>query len=165
MSFVSSTAGLVLVDSRVNSGTIILPSAVTVNGRNIIFKDAFQTFATNSLTLSVQGGDTFEDGSITKVVTQNDGYTSLIANNGIWYQISGTNIIEQNVQRLDVSTITINQIPLSDSLGSVGYISTLSLESTISGLGTLGYISSIVPTAGGIFFIIPNFLKKPYINF
>ena len=154
MSFVSNSVGVVLVDSRVNSGIINLPTTSSEEGRNIIFKDEFGKFSQNTLTLSTDVANTFEDGSTTNLINQTRGYANIIGTNNIWYQVGGSESSEQYISSLNISSINLsnyisenNLQSTTRGLGSLGYISTpnmtsLNLESTVKGLGSSEYLSS-----------------------
>jgi hypothetical protein len=145
MSFVSSYSGIVVVDSRNQSGTITLPSALDVPGRTLIIKDEYLSFDKNPVSISTAGTDTFEDGTNVMTLSQTGGYVTLIAASTFWYKIESSKNLDTSVQRLQVSTLN----------GEVGSISSLivssinsniidpQLVSTVEGLGSLGYVSSL----------------------
>jgi len=146
MAFVSSCSGIVIVDSRTNSGTITLPAASTLAGRSIIFKDGYNSFANNSLTLSTTGVDIFENSNNNLIVNTNNGFVQLVAGSNAWYTV-GTSVAGSG----DVTYLQLTSTVVG--LGTLGYISTagggsgdvtkVQLTSTVTGLGTAGYVSSL----------------------
>jgi hypothetical protein len=163
---------LALINTTTNSGTITLPSAITVPGRVISFKDNAGNFNNNSLTLICDGSDTFEDGTTQKVFYESFGSIQVVASGTKWYILSGVKHNAMTISSLVTSTISTYSISFSDGsfqttsadnninssiigLGTLGYISSsqlfstttglvdhIELNSSIRGLGTLGYISS-----------------------
>ena len=91
---------LALINTNANAGTITLPSAASIVGRVINFKDSVAKFGTNALTLQTTDGDTFEDGSTTKIVHESNGIIQIVASGNTWYVLTGT---QQNT--LSVSTL------------------------------------------------------------
>lgn len=129
-----------LVDTRVNAGTILLPKTIDIPYRQISLKDIYGNFQNKSLTLTTQFPDTFEDGTTTKVFTNAFGFTTLYSGvNNVWYTLGGTVLTSQTVSSLTVSTISGN----GGALRNLPAISTLSLQSTVEGLGSIGYISTL----------------------
>jgi hypothetical protein len=163
---------LALINTITNSGTITLPSATTVPGRVISFKDSVGNFNNKSLTLICDGSDTFEDGTVTKVLYESFGSIQVVASGTKWFILSGVKQNAMTISSLITSTISTYSISFSDGsfqtisadksinssiigLGTFGYISTsqlvsttlglvdhLELNSTIAGLGSLGYLST-----------------------
>jgi hypothetical protein len=132
---------LVLINTTTNSGTITLPSAITVPGRVISFKDNAGNFNNNSLTLICDGSDTFEDGTTQKVFYESFGSIQVVASGTKWYILSGVKQNAMTISSLITSTISTYSISFSD--GSLQTISAdKSINSSIIGLGTFGYISS-----------------------
>jgi len=108
MSFVSPTAGVVVVDSRTRPGTITLPVTSQIVNRYLQFKDLYGAFGRSSLTLSTQVGESFEDGTTSKVFTDPFTFVTLYAASTTrWAQLGGTQTIQQTVSSLFVSSITI----------------------------------------------------------
>ena len=132
---------LALINTTTNSGTITLPSAITVPGRVISFKDSAGNFLTKNFTLICDGSDTFEDGTTQKVFNESFGSIQVVASGTKWFILSG---VKQNIMTLSslvVSTISTYSITFSD--GSFQTVSAdKNINSSIVGLGTLGYISS-----------------------
>jgi len=142
---------LVLINTTTNSGTITLPSAITVPGRVISFKDNAGNFNNKSLTLICDGSDTFEDGTTQKVFYESFGSIQVIASGTKWYILSGVKQNAMTISSLITSTISTYSISFSD--GSFQTISAdKSINSSIVGLGTFGYISTsqLVSTTLGL---------------
>jgi hypothetical protein len=142
---------LALINTTTNSGTITLPSAITVPGRVISFKDSAGNFNNKSVTLICGGSDTFEDGTTQKVFYESFGSIQVIASGTKWYILSGVKQNAMTISSLITSTISTYSISFSD--GSFQTISAdKSINSSIVGLGTFGYISTsqLVSTAIGL---------------
>jgi len=128
-----------LVDTRVNAGTIQLPKTIDIPYRQISLKDIYGNFQNKSLTLTTQFPDTFEDGTTTKVLSNAFGFTTLYAGpTNVWYMTGGTTLTSQTVSSLTVSSISGSGALLTN----LPAISSLSLQSTIAGLGIAGYVST-----------------------
>jgi len=102
---------LALINTTTNSGTITLPSATTVPGRVISFKDSVGNFNNKSLTLICDGSDTFEDGTVTKVLYESFGSIQVVASGTKWYILSG---VKQNA--MTISSLITSTIVSYDSL-------------------------------------------------
>jgi hypothetical protein len=140
-----------LVNTTANSGAVTLPSATTVPGRVLTFKDSAGNFLTNNFTLICDGSDTFEDGTTQKVFNESFGSIQVVASGTKWYILSGVRQNSMTISSLVVSTISTYSISFSD--GSFQTVSAdKSINSSIIGLGTLGYISSsqLVSTTAGL---------------
>jgi hypothetical protein len=150
---------LALINTTTNSGTITLPSAITVPGRVISFKDSAGKFLTNNFTLICDGSDTFEDGTTQKVFYESFGSIQVVASGTKWFILSGVRQNSMTISSLITSSILTNSITFSDGsfqtvsadksinssiigLGTFGYLSTNTVPSTIVGLGTFGYLST-----------------------
>jgi hypothetical protein len=108
MSLVSTTTGVAVIDARTRSGTITLPLTSQIVNRYLQFKDLYGAFGRSSLTLSTQVGESFEDGTTSKVFTDPFTFISLYAASTTrWAQLGGTQTIQQTVSSLNVSSITI----------------------------------------------------------
>jgi len=156
-----------LVDTRVNAGTITLPKTIDIPYRQISLKDIYGNFQNKTLTLNTQFPDTFEDATTTKVLSNAFGFTTLYAGlNNVWYTVGGTVLTSQTVSSLTVSTITGN----GGNLFNLPAISSLSLQSTVAGLGQT-YVStaSLVSTTLGLqmsgFVSSPNLLNHVSTSF
>jgi hypothetical protein len=114
MAFVSSSSGIVIVDSRNNSGSIRLPAASTLVGRSLIFKDGFNSFDRYPLGLSTTGIDSFDNLSSVLTVAEKNGFVSLVAGSNKWHTVGGTHLVNQNVDNMTASSI--NGISISNNL-------------------------------------------------
>ena len=106
-----------------NSGTITLPLASSIPGRVITFKDVLGTFGTNNITLNTTGSDTFEDGSVSKVLKESYGYIQLVASSGKWFILNGTQV--NTIQVGSMTSINISSINISTasiSLSSLSFV-------------------------------------------
>ncbi len=96
----------------------------------------------STITLSTMNTDSFEDGSTRKILTNNFGHITLLAGEDRkWYQLSGTQPLQQTISSLAVSSIQGDGNYLTD----IPRASTLA--STVAGLGTALYISSSALTS------------------
>ena len=146
--FFSTFTEIGLVDTRLNSGTIVLPKTTEIPYRVITLKDIYGKFATNTLTLTTQAGETFEDGTTSKIIKNDGAFISLYAGTamGKWFTMGGTQILSQTISSLTVSTITGD----GGYLQNLNAVSSPTLFSTIQGLGTLGYLSSALTNLSSI---------------
>jgi hypothetical protein len=129
MAFVSSSSGIVIVDSRSNSGSIRLPAASTLVGRSLIFKDGFNSFGSHPLGISTTGVDIFDNLSSVLTVGETNGFLSLVAGSNKWHTVGGT-YNAPPPQNLNISSITFPGLPntnfnTSYSYGYIEYGSTL----------------------------------------
>ena len=132
---------LALINTTTNSGTVTLPSATTVPGRVISFKDSAGNFLTKNFTLICDGSDTFEDGTTQKVFNESFGSIQVVASGTKWFILSGVRQNTMTISSLITSSIITNSITFND--GSFQTVSAdKNINSSIVGLGTLGYISS-----------------------
>ena len=136
-----------MIDARTKAGAITLPTTTSIPYRILTLKDVYGATGTNSVLLSTQTGDTFEDGTTTRAINAAWGMTTLYAGKpGTWYTIGGSVLTTANISSLTVSSI----------FGLQGFVSTPYLQSqlatTVAGLGTAGYLSSvnIVTLPGGL---------------
>ena len=122
-----------------NPGTITLPLASSIPGRVITFKDVLGTFGTNTLTLNTTGGDTFEDGATTKVLSESYGYIQLVGSGSKWFILNGN-----QVNTIQVSSITsFNISSLNISTASIG-LSSLSFIDNRASTNSLNVVSTFL---------------------
>ncbi len=114
--FVSSTAQVVVIDSRTRSGTITLPPVNSIPYRVLSFKDQYGTFSNSTLTLSTQTGETFDDGTTTKTFSDAFTYITLYATPSKWMVINGTQTSQQTI-----SSLTVNQLTFGTGAGWVQF--------------------------------------------
>jgi len=132
---------LALINTTNNSGSITLPSASSIPGRVITFKDNVGIFTKNNFTLVCSGSDTFEDGTTSKVFNESFGFIQLVASGTKWYILCGVKQNTMTLSSLNVSSISTYTIQFRD--GSIQTISAdKNINSSIIGLGNIGYISS-----------------------
>lgn len=107
MAFVSTFTEFAMMDTRTTSGALVLPLTTDIPGRIINIKDTYGAFTQSSLTIYTQGGETFEDGTNTKIL--NCAYDQLQVYTGSttrWYITGGT---EQNITTANISIISTLQ--------------------------------------------------------
>ena len=147
---VSTTTEVILVDSRIRSGTVTLPLSSQIPYRILTVKDAYGNANVSSITIQTQGSDTFENGAtsltlalpyeqITVYAGLSDKWIVQSGSRSFGFTASTISTTYANIGSLSASTI--NTIPASNIL------STGSLYSTTFGL--LCTISSAVGTGGG----------------
>ena len=145
MSNVDKNAEILLVNPTASGGTINLPLTTTLPYRTLTIKHIGST-SLNGITLSAQGGDTFEDGTTSYIITQLTTFVTFYANASAnkWVVVGGTNSFAQTISSLTVNTINgQTYIPISPiNLVSTTLLAS-SLVSTVSGLGNLGYLSTV----------------------
>ncbi len=107
MSFFSTFTGVAVADTRTRPGTITLPLTTQIPNRYLQFKDLYGAFGRSSLTVSTQTGESFDDGTTSKVFTDPFTFLTLYAASTTkWAQLGGTQTIQQTVSSLVVSSIT-----------------------------------------------------------
>jgi hypothetical protein len=123
-----------LVDTRLAVGSIQLPLTTTIPYRVFIIKDAYGSFGSNSLTVTTQDIDTFEDGSTSKVFSDNFSYISLYGNtqNRVWQILGAT----------QYNTLTVSSIVGVSTIRAGYFIGDGSFLSNIG--GGVSSLSSIV---------------------
>ena len=143
---VPSTAGFITVDTS-SPKTVQLPLTSQRLGRILTIKDRIGLAQTNPITIQTQGGDTFQDGATTYRITVPFGAATFVSRSGQWLLQIGTQDIQASTIKGDGSGLT--NLPLASTLqstiaglGTSGYISSFSLISTVSGLGSATYVSS-----------------------
>ena len=149
---VSTTTSFTLLDSRVRPGTVTLPLTTTIPGRTLTLKDSTGAAGVSSVTLSTSGGETFEDGATTKIINTAYGFTTITGGAGKWYIAATNQPTNATISSLTASTIN-GQVPwlypnaISTTAGLTSNISSMidptELTSTIVGLGTSGFVSTL----------------------
>ena len=124
-----------LINTTANAGTIVLPLTSLTPGRVITFKDSVGQFGVNALTLQTSGSDTFEDGSTTKILRENNGIIQVVASGTSWYILTGTQQDTVNVSTLQALSVSSINISTNNLLVS-------SLNTTIYQQSTLAYFNS-----------------------
>ena len=85
MSNIGLSTDLVLANTSVRPGTLVLPLSTQIPGRTITIKCATGSCAVSTCYISTSGGDTFEDGSTTQALTTNYGFIKVTSRAGKWY--------------------------------------------------------------------------------
>ena len=132
-----------MVDARNRPGVLTLPLTTQIPYRTLTIKDIYGAAVFSTITVQTQGPDVFEDGTTSKLLTDAyETFTVYAGQAGRWYITGGTKITAATIGTLNVSTVYgLN------GLVSTSYLQT-QLGSTVIGLGTAGYLSSI-PSVGG----------------
>lgn len=106
-SFFSSFAEVALVDTRLRSGTIILPPISQIPYRVLSFKDVYGTLSNSTLVLSTQAGNTFEDSTTRLTLSNNYTFYSLYAASTKWVLLNGSQTLVQTVSSLQVNSLQV----------------------------------------------------------
>ncbi len=135
---ITQSAEFIPVDTRNNSGTIVLPLANAISGRMLTFKDMYGTFGLNPLFLSTQSGNVFDDNTNLKVMQNTFGYATL-ASDGVseWNLLDGTLFpmytISTLLSPLQVSVTALSTNQATSPLSSFGTrVSSIGLQDQIT---------------------------------
>ncbi len=131
----NSLAEFFPVDTRSSSGTILLPIAQSIPGRILTFKDMYGSFGSNPLTLSTQAGDTFEDSTYQKNISDSFGFVTYVSQGNQWFLTDGTVFPMYTLSTLlsplrvttNILSTSITKSPLSSlatSVSSFGLVDT-----------------------------------------
>ena len=145
MATLNLNTDLALINTTTNSGTITLPLSTSIPGRVITFKDITATFGQKTLTLTTSGSDTFEDSSTTKILKESGGVIQLVASNGKYYVLAGTQQNTLNISSLfanSISTITISS--MNASVSTINFQNNLNSTLSIYQISSLLYFNSNV---------------------
>ena len=92
---VQTDSSMLLANTTVRAGTIVLPSASARPGRVITCKDIAGNAGVSSFTLSTIAGEMFEDGLNTRTINQAYGFESFIATSGgKWLTVAGNELYD-----------------------------------------------------------------------
>ena len=148
-SLFSTLSGVAVVDTRTRSGTITLPFTSQIPNRYIQIKDLYGAFGKSSLTISTQGGEAFDDGTTTKILTDPFAFFTLYAASTTrWAQLGGTQVIQQTISSLNVSSLTIGsgygwiQLPPVQTIALS--TNTVTADSIVANSNTSAFISAQV---------------------
>ena len=114
--FVSSSAEVVLIDSRTRQGTITLPLTNAIPFRTLNFKDQYGSFSNSTFTLSTQVGESFDDGTSSKTLSNAFGFYSLYATSSKWMVMNGSQLVSQTI-----SSLNVNQLVFGSGAGWVQF--------------------------------------------
>ena len=135
---VTQSAEFIPVDTRNNSGTIVLPVANAIPGRMLTFKDMYGTFGLNPLFLSTQSGDVFDDNTNLKAMQNTFGYATL-ASDGVseWNLLDGTLFpmytMSTLISPLQVAVTALSTNIITSPLSSFGTrVSTIGFQDQIT---------------------------------
>jgi hypothetical protein len=158
---ISTSAELVLLNTKTRPGVVILPSTTTIPGRILTFKDTRGTFGTNPITFSTAAANqTLENDAIR--LTYNDpfgAYSFIAGYDNKWYTIGGSRMYAASISSITTIGLTSEQI----SSGNIT-VSTLQFRdtattstNTLFSLSTNVYYSSPV----SFFSLGPTKAPKP----
>ena len=164
VSYVPSTATLVNIITATTPRTLLLPPASERQGRVITVKDVTGLSATNPITISTQGTNTFDGGSNLYTIATSYAAITFISRNNNWLLTGTTAPPTQTLfSTLQVSTLQATSISSATISSIYGAISTqllalstlitfsnlvstpflnLTLGSTVQNLGQSGYVST-----------------------
>jgi hypothetical protein len=117
--------GVALVNTQTNAGTITLPLTSDIPTRQITIKDSYGNLPNKTVTVNTQGGDTFEDGTTTKVLNLAQGFQTFYAYSGKWYTLGGTFLNAVSISTLTVSTLSGVSLSSSNVPGLVSTVNTV----------------------------------------
>ena len=112
-SSIDTSTDVVLVDTRTSTGSIQLPLTTDIPYRVFTIKDAYGSFGTNSLTVTTQGLETFEDGATTKIFNTNFLSITLYGNtqNAVWQILSSATTTTTSIDAsLGISSLSSIEI-------------------------------------------------------
>ena len=136
---------LALINTTSNAGTINLPLASSIPGRVINFKDSIGKFGTNTLTLTTNASDTFEDGSTSKILKESNGIIQIIASGNKWYVLTGTQQNTINTSSLNAQNINVLSISSSSAfISSFNLLNNLNSTFSIVNKSTLLYYNNLI---------------------
>jgi len=157
--WISTNTELGLINALTQSLTVYLPNDAP-QGKNLFVKDAAGNSVQSTITLTTQGLDTFENGSL--IQTLNSAYESiqLNYNTNKWYITGGTMFNTMSVSTLQAQTIRATNLSSLNISVSSFQISDL----PTSTLGTFSAVSSILyyngnSVGGGLRTAIPQTLN------
>ncbi len=144
----STNAEFIQVNTQANPGTILLPSAASVAGRIVVFKDTTGSFSVNPLTISTNLGNTFEDGGNRKILTERFGFYRLASDGASrWYLLDGTQMPSYTISTIN-TTAGLNSLSLSTQQLNVSSITFRNMAqnnvSTLFSMSTLLYYGNQV---------------------
>jgi len=127
----------------------------------MIIKDRTGNATANPLTLFAFAGDSFESGATSIQINSNYGSVSLISRSNVWLLTSNT----QPTTSTPNLTVTYALVASSlkgdgSQLTNLNAVSSLTLYSTVAGLGSAGYISSsqLLSTSLGLKSYVDSFI-------
>jgi hypothetical protein len=150
---VPSNGGFISIDTT-TSKTFQLPLATELIGRVLTFKDKTGNASNQPIILQTQGGDTFQNGINTYYISESFGSATFVSRPGQW-------ILQQGNTQVIASSVTANYFIGDGSLlTNLNAISSLQLTSTVEGLGTYGYVSTLTlfSTTAGLQNYISTFI-------
>ena len=103
----STFTEVTLADTRIRPGTVLLPPISQIPYRILTFKDVYGSFSNSTLSLSTQGGNTFEDSTTTVILSNNYSFYSLYAASTKWVLLNGTQTLSQTISSLQVNNLQI----------------------------------------------------------
>ena len=107
-SLFSTTSQIAAVNTRIRSGVLTLPLTSANLYRQIMIKDLYGAFPASTLTLSTQLGDTFEDGTTTRILCNAYEFQSLYAGStSRWHTVAGTQWTSMYVSSLRVDSLQL----------------------------------------------------------
>ena len=171
MSVPSSFTMVTMLDTRLNAVTVAMPRTTDILNRVITFKDIYGSANTYPITLTTSGGDVFENGTTSLVLSNAfDTVTFHAGLPGRWHRTAGTNIVggitasSTFTNSLSSGTAFISNISSAGVFGKFfGDGSELkNLPNTFSGTVTFGTIT--VSNVANIATLSTNFITASNIS-
>jgi hypothetical protein len=165
MSNIGLSTDLVLANTSVRPGTLVLPLSTQIPGRTITIKCATGSCAVSTCFISTSGGETFEDGSTTQALTTSYGFIKVSARAGKWYtgattqpnSYAANTINAATTQATAISTAAMNTTSLS--LGSTNALYT---SSSLAYWGPYLLNSGFRTAQPQIFFALAKLMSQVY---
>lgn len=165
MSNIGLSTDLVLANTSVRPGTLVLPLTTQIPGRTITIKCATGSCAVSTCFISTSGGETFEDGSTIQALTTNYGFIKVTSKAGKWFtgattqpaSYTASTIRTTTTQATSISTAAMNVSSLS--LGSTNAFYT---SSSLAYWGPYLLNSGFRTAQPQIFFAIAKLMSQVY---
>lgn len=110
MASILPTTNVLLLNTRTNAGSLVLPPTTQIPGRVLTLKDSTGSFSTNALTLTTSAGDLFEDNSTTTRIRTSFGNVQLLASTNRWFVIGGTQVTNLAANTITTTLFSTNSL-------------------------------------------------------
>jgi len=158
-SFISTSAELVLLNTTIRPGVIILPSTNTIPGRILTFKDTRGSFGVSSITFSTAAVNQFFENN-TRAVTYTDpfgAYSFIAGFDNKWYTIGGSRMFSATIS----SITTINHTAQTISSGSITTSTLQFRDTSTTSTNTLFVLSTNIYYSSPVSFFVLGPTKAP----
>ena len=177
-SLFSTTSQIAAVNTRARSGVITLPLTSANPYRQIMIKDLYGSFPLSTLTISTQLGDSFEDGTTSRILSNAYEFQALYAGStSRWHTVGGTQMTAAYISSLRVDSLQLGSgdgwadfgplraTAISSLLVQTGLVQAIAMSTFVISTGALtaGSVSSLSLAAGVISTIVLG-ANSAYIN-